>query len=366
MSASTSEGEREISLAHHPDLALPGARPADATSWSSPASSPTCGGAAFCDEISTTSQAIGATTFVTLGALLADVPHTRPVPITGLSSDPELAEQYGLEPSRYTGPTGIVGVLQEASAQRGLATCRTGPRSRTTSRSRRRPRRPWRCSVSSRTSSGARSTCGPARGGEGLGARRRRAGLRRLRRRRVRALARGGERHRRPARGDRRRDRPRVRALPPPPRPTTAAPRRRAQVLERVDSEATDSTTAATEFVRRRAAARLRRLGPGVDAARAPGASRSSAIRASTSRTRRLGVRAAAADRVLPGLEPRLRRRQTRRRTTPSRRGSGATAGRAGSRAGRRRWCAAPRPARGCRSDFDILWPSKPTMPPCA
>jgi proteasome assembly chaperone (PAC2) family protein len=76
----------------------------------------------FCTELLDYVTAIGATTFATLGALLADVPHTRPVPITGISSDPVLAEQYGLEPSRYTGPTGIVGVIQEASHRRGLKT----------------------------------------------------------------------------------------------------------------------------------------------------------------------------------------------------------------------------------------------------
>jgi proteasome assembly chaperone (PAC2) family protein len=76
----------------------------------------------FCDELLDYVTKIGATTFATLGALLADVPHTRPVPITGISSDPELVAQYGLEPSRYTGPTGIVGVIQEASHRRGLAT----------------------------------------------------------------------------------------------------------------------------------------------------------------------------------------------------------------------------------------------------
>ncbi len=64
---------------------------------------------------------IGATTLVTLGSLLADVPHTRPVPVNGISSDPALAEQHGLEPSRYTGPTGIVGVIQELAQGRGLA-----------------------------------------------------------------------------------------------------------------------------------------------------------------------------------------------------------------------------------------------------
>jgi predicted ATP-grasp superfamily ATP-dependent carboligase len=51
---------------------------------------------------------------VTLGALLADVPHTRPSPVTGTATDPELVERLGLQASRYEGPTGIVGVLHDA------------------------------------------------------------------------------------------------------------------------------------------------------------------------------------------------------------------------------------------------------------
>jgi predicted ATP-grasp superfamily ATP-dependent carboligase len=51
---------------------------------------------------------------VTLGALLADVPHTRPAPVTGTASDLQLVEQLGLQASRYEGPTGIVGVLHDA------------------------------------------------------------------------------------------------------------------------------------------------------------------------------------------------------------------------------------------------------------
>ena len=51
---------------------------------------------------------------ITLGALLADVPHTRPSPVTGAASDPELVEELGLTTSRYEGPTGIVGVLHDA------------------------------------------------------------------------------------------------------------------------------------------------------------------------------------------------------------------------------------------------------------
>jgi proteasome assembly chaperone (PAC2) family protein len=57
---------------------------------------------------------------VTLGALLADVAHTRPVPITGLASDPDLVEELGLAKSNYEGPTGIVGILHDACRRRGL------------------------------------------------------------------------------------------------------------------------------------------------------------------------------------------------------------------------------------------------------
>jgi proteasome assembly chaperone (PAC2) family protein len=51
---------------------------------------------------------------VTLGALLADVPHTRDTPVTGSATDPALIEQLGLQASRYEGPTGIVGVVHDA------------------------------------------------------------------------------------------------------------------------------------------------------------------------------------------------------------------------------------------------------------
>jgi len=57
---------------------------------------------------------------VTLGALLADVPHTRPAPVTGTASDLELVERLGLQASRYEGPTGIVGVLHDACREASL------------------------------------------------------------------------------------------------------------------------------------------------------------------------------------------------------------------------------------------------------
>ncbi len=57
---------------------------------------------------------------LTLGALLADVPHSRPVPITGTAVDPELVARLDLQRSRYEGPTGIVGVLHDAFARSGI------------------------------------------------------------------------------------------------------------------------------------------------------------------------------------------------------------------------------------------------------
>ncbi len=57
---------------------------------------------------------------VTLGSLLADVPHTRPAPVSAAASDPTLVEELGVEPSRYEGPTGIVGILLDACRQAGL------------------------------------------------------------------------------------------------------------------------------------------------------------------------------------------------------------------------------------------------------
>jgi proteasome assembly chaperone (PAC2) family protein len=74
----------------------------------------------FCGEIVELCADLAVETVVSLGALLADVPHTRPVPVTGTSSDPDLGRTLGLDASRYEGPTGIVGVLQDAAARAGL------------------------------------------------------------------------------------------------------------------------------------------------------------------------------------------------------------------------------------------------------
>jgi predicted ATP-grasp superfamily ATP-dependent carboligase len=63
---------------------------------------------------------LGVELMITLGSLLADVPHTRPSPVTGGATDPELIERLGLQRSRYEGPTGIVGVLHDACSKAGV------------------------------------------------------------------------------------------------------------------------------------------------------------------------------------------------------------------------------------------------------
>jgi proteasome assembly chaperone (PAC2) family protein len=68
----------------------------------------------FCSELVEAVHALGVDLVATLGALLADTPHTRPVPVSGTASDPATASRLNLDPSRYEGPTGIVGVFQEA------------------------------------------------------------------------------------------------------------------------------------------------------------------------------------------------------------------------------------------------------------
>src|SRR5579884_4317774 len=60
-------------------------------------------------------QELGVARVVTFGSLLADVPHTRPSPVTAAATDEKMVEELGLEPSRYEGPTGIVGVLLDAA-----------------------------------------------------------------------------------------------------------------------------------------------------------------------------------------------------------------------------------------------------------
>jgi proteasome assembly chaperone (PAC2) family protein len=75
---------------------------------------------AFVVELLSFAQEVDAEMLISVGALLADVPHTRPIPVTASSQDPQLIDRFELEPSRYEGPTGIVGVLADAAGQAGL------------------------------------------------------------------------------------------------------------------------------------------------------------------------------------------------------------------------------------------------------
>ncbi|HUR83818.1 MAG TPA: PAC2 family protein [Solirubrobacteraceae bacterium] len=74
----------------------------------------------FCRHIIDLAEALGTQLVVTMGALLADVPHTQPVAITGLASDEALVTKLGLTETTYEGPTGIVGVLHTACLEAGL------------------------------------------------------------------------------------------------------------------------------------------------------------------------------------------------------------------------------------------------------
>jgi proteasome assembly chaperone (PAC2) family protein len=74
----------------------------------------------FCSTVIGVARDTGCEMVVTLGALLADVPHTRPTRLTGTAADPDLIARLGLQHSRYEGPTGIVGVLHDACRQAGI------------------------------------------------------------------------------------------------------------------------------------------------------------------------------------------------------------------------------------------------------
>ncbi len=74
----------------------------------------------FAEIVTDLARELGVELAVTLGALVADVPHTRPAPVTGAATDPQLVDELGLQLSRYEGPTGIVGVLLDACRRSGI------------------------------------------------------------------------------------------------------------------------------------------------------------------------------------------------------------------------------------------------------
>jgi proteasome assembly chaperone (PAC2) family protein len=74
----------------------------------------------FCDEVTGVANELGARMVITLGALLAEVAHSRPVSVIGTAFDPDAGEALELHQSRYEGPTGIVGVLHDSCRRAGL------------------------------------------------------------------------------------------------------------------------------------------------------------------------------------------------------------------------------------------------------
>jgi proteasome assembly chaperone (PAC2) family protein len=76
----------------------------------------------FASEIIQVASSLGVEMLVTVGALLADVPHTRPVQVVSSAGDRELAERLGMSVSRYEGPTGILGVLGDLASGEGIPT----------------------------------------------------------------------------------------------------------------------------------------------------------------------------------------------------------------------------------------------------
>ena len=104
----------EFSIAQSPDLQrdlIVGVAPEPHLRWRT-----------YCETVLQLARTCEVTLVLTLGALLAEVAHTKPIRLVGGASDPELAARLGLRPTRYEGPTGIVGVLNTICRDRGLAT----------------------------------------------------------------------------------------------------------------------------------------------------------------------------------------------------------------------------------------------------
>ena len=107
--------------------------PENTFSWASPAGSdrdvvflrgvePQLRWRTFCSLVTDAAKSLGVELVVVLGALLAEVPHTRPVRVLGTAADRELVDRLGLRVSRYEGPTGILGVLADAFGKAGIPT----------------------------------------------------------------------------------------------------------------------------------------------------------------------------------------------------------------------------------------------------
>src|ERR1700712_4811623 len=101
-------------------LASPGSGDADIVAVVGP--EPQLRWRTFCEQIVAVAHDLGAEMVLTFGALLAEVPHNRPSSVFATASDERGAKTFGLQPSRYEGPTGITGVLHTACHEAGLQT----------------------------------------------------------------------------------------------------------------------------------------------------------------------------------------------------------------------------------------------------
>jgi len=75
---------------------------------------------AFANELLDLADDLEVEMVITLGSMLADTPHTRPIPVSGTGAHPEIAARLGMEVSRYEGPTGILAVIQDGCVKRGI------------------------------------------------------------------------------------------------------------------------------------------------------------------------------------------------------------------------------------------------------
>jgi predicted ATP-grasp superfamily ATP-dependent carboligase len=74
----------------------------------------------FANEILDLADDLEVELVITLGSMLADTPHTRPIPVSGTGAHPDIARRLGVEVSRYEGPTGILAVIQDGCVRRGI------------------------------------------------------------------------------------------------------------------------------------------------------------------------------------------------------------------------------------------------------
>ena len=104
----------------------------------------------FCNSVLDVAEACGVETVVTFGSLIADVAHTRPVPITGLATDGTMIDQLGFEDVAYEGPTGVLGIFHAVCRERGMSAASLWAAVRTTPQPSPIRRRAWRCCGGSR------------------------------------------------------------------------------------------------------------------------------------------------------------------------------------------------------------------------